>query len=122
VGRGITPLLSESSPRNACASSGLDRGGSVRRGRGPRNQFNRPGGFGEKAGDLDLPTSHLSPDGTHAAKILGIVQTQRLVPTYRDLDLALHFLSAPRPWSLAQRAGRVIAVRLCPTGGIPSLG
>ena len=34
------------------------------------------------------------PDGTHAAKILEIVQAQRLVPIYRDLDAAVAGLGA----------------------------
>jgi anti-anti-sigma factor len=34
------------------------------------------------------------PDGSVSAKLLAIVQAQRLVPIYRDLDLALQSLSA----------------------------
>jgi anti-anti-sigma factor len=34
------------------------------------------------------------PDHTHAAKILEIVQAQRLVPIYRDLDAALRGFGA----------------------------
>ncbi len=34
------------------------------------------------------------PDGSVSAKLLAIVQAQRLVPIYRDLDAALHSLSA----------------------------
>lgn len=34
------------------------------------------------------------PDGSLSAKLLQIVQAQRLVPIYRDLDAALHSLSA----------------------------
>jgi anti-anti-sigma factor len=34
------------------------------------------------------------PDGSVSAKLLAIVQAQRLVPIYRDLDAALQSLSA----------------------------
>ena len=34
------------------------------------------------------------PDGTHTAKILEIVQAQRLAPIYRDLNAALAGLGA----------------------------
>jgi anti-anti-sigma factor len=34
------------------------------------------------------------PDGSVSAKLLTIVQAQRLVPIYRDLDAALHSLGA----------------------------
>jgi anti-anti-sigma factor len=34
------------------------------------------------------------PDGSVSAKLLAIVQAQRLVPIYRDLDAALHSLGA----------------------------
>jgi hypothetical protein len=34
------------------------------------------------------------PDGSVSAKLLEIAQTQRLVPIYRDFDVALQSLSA----------------------------